>query len=283
MWHVAREYAGVAEAGGVKDVVRGLAEAHARAGADTSVVIPQYGFLPDELTRGEPIASFTLSMPDQDRANAFFEETIGIFAARLEGVRLLFVRAPRFADKRNVYVYTAEDEADNHLRKKGTGHWDFHQMNLVLQKAALETAIALEESPQVFHCHDGHTAFLPALVREDRRYAGRLSSAGTLLTIHNAGQGYHQEVWDKGFARLLTGLPDKVLEKGLINDAVDPILLAGSYAPLVTVSEQYALELSGRTRPGDERGAGPCAAGKGNPPGRNHERDRSRAVGPALS
>ncbi|MFI5368040.1 MAG: glycogen synthase [Spirochaetia bacterium] len=243
VWHVAREYAGVAEAGGVKDVVRGLAEAQARAGAHTSVVIPQYGFLPDEFKRGEPIATFTLAMPDQDRASAFFEETIRIVGARLEGVRLLFVQAARFADKRNVYVYTAEDEADNHLRKKGTGHWDFHQMNLVLQKAALETAIALGELPQVFHCHDGHTAFLPALMREDPRYAERLAGAGALLTIHNAGQGYHQEVWDKGFARLLTGLPDKVLQKGMIKNTVDPILLAGSYAPLVTVSEQYALEL----------------------------------------
>jgi len=243
VWHVAREYAGIAEAGGVKDVVRGLAEAHARSGAETSVVLPQYGFLPDELKGGEPVASFSLSMPDQDRANSFFEETVRIFAAHMEGVRLLFVQAPRFADKRNVYVYTAADEAENHLRKKGTGHWDFHQMNLVLQKAALETAIALGESPQVFHCHDGHTAFLPALVREDKRYAERFAGVGTLLTIHNAGQGYHQEVWDKGFARLLTGLPDSVLEKGVINRAVDPLLLAGSYAHLVTVSEQYALEL----------------------------------------
>ncbi len=33
VWHVSREYAGIAEAGGVKDVVRGLAEASARAGS----------------------------------------------------------------------------------------------------------------------------------------------------------------------------------------------------------------------------------------------------------
>jgi starch synthase len=34
-----------------------------------------------------------------------------------------------------------------------------------------------------------------------------------------------------------------VLEKGVLNGAVDPILLAGSYAFLVTVSEQYAREM----------------------------------------
>jgi starch synthase len=40
-----------------------------------------------------------------------------------------------------------------------------------------------------------------------------------------------------------------VLDKGLLNGTVDPLLLAGSYAPLVTVSEWYARELL------DEHGA----------------------------
>lgn len=243
VWHVAREYAGIAEAGGVKDVVRGLAEAHARAGSAPSVVLPLYGFLPCELCKGDAIASFCLSLPDHDRGNAFFEERIRIIAVHQNGVRLLFVDSPRFTGIRNVYTYTAEDERENHWRKKGTGHWDFHQLNLILQKAALETALALGEVPDVFHCHDGHTAFLPALLREDARYAHGLAGASALVTIHNAGHGYHQEVWDPAFARLLTGLPEKVLQKGLLNGTVDPLLLAGSYCPLVTVSEQYAREL----------------------------------------
>ena len=49
VWHVAREYAGIAEAGGVKDVVRGLAEALARTGESPTVVLPLYGFLSPEL------------------------------------------------------------------------------------------------------------------------------------------------------------------------------------------------------------------------------------------
>jgi starch synthase len=243
IWHVTREYAGVAEAGGVKDVVRGLAEAHARVGAALSVVLPLYGFLPQGIVEGRPIARFALSMPDQDRNNALFEEDVRVYSSRKGGVRLLFVDAPRFASKRGVYTYTAEDETENQWRKRGTGHWDFHQMNLVLQKAALETALALGETPWVFHCHDGHTAFLPALMREDARYRGFFARTGAMLTIHNAGPGYHQEVWDPGFAGLLTGLSDVVLQKGLLGGAVDPLLLAGAYAKLVTVSPQYAREV----------------------------------------
>ncbi|MGA2378856.1 MAG: glycogen/starch synthase [Spirochaetia bacterium] len=66
VWHVSREYAGIAEAGGVKDVVRGLAEAHARAGGASSVVMPLYGFVSERVAAGTLVASFTLSLPDQD-------------------------------------------------------------------------------------------------------------------------------------------------------------------------------------------------------------------------
>jgi starch synthase len=243
VWHVSREYAGLAEAGGVKDVVRGLAEAQARAGSSPSVVLPLYGFMPKDLRAGAVVARFDLSLPDHDRGNAFFTEPVVVTALPRDGVRLLLVSSPRFDGLRNVYTYTAQDEAENKWKKRGTGHWDFHQMNLILQRAALETSLAIREIPDVFHCHDGHTAFLPALMREDPRYAAPFAGTGALVTIHNAGHGYHQEVWSPDFAALLTGLPPSILSHGLLNGTVDPFLLAGRYARLVTVSEQYAREL----------------------------------------
>lgn len=243
VWHVTREYAGFAEAGGVKDVVRGLAEAHARAGGTPTVVMPLYGFMPPALFTEPVVAELTLSLPDQDRERAFFDEPVHVRETRRDGVRLLLLESPRYSALRDVYTYTAADEKENHWRKKGTGHWDFQQLNLVLQRAALEAALALGEAPDVFHCHDGHTSFLPALLREDARYRRPLGATSSVVTIHNAGKGYHQEIWDPGFAELLTGLPTKVITKGLLNGTIDPFLLAGSYARLVTVSGEYAREL----------------------------------------
>ncbi len=243
VWHVTREYAGLAEAGGVKDVVRGLAEAHARAGGAVTVVLPLYGFMPRDIARGRPLARFPLRLPDQDRGNAFFEEEVRIFSIAQDGVRLLLVDSPRFADKRGVYTYTSDDEAENRWRKRGTGHWDAHQMNLLVQRSALEAAVALGDVPDIFHCHDGHTAFLPALVREDARYAAACRESRAVVTIHNAGPGYHQEVWDRDFAGLLTGLAPAVLAKGALHGTEDPLLLAGSYGGLATVSPWYAEEL----------------------------------------
>jgi len=136
VWHVTREYAGIAEAGGVKDVVRGLAEAHARAGSEPVVVLPLYGFIRPETLPSEPVLGFSVSLPDHDRGSEFFEEPVRVRQARLRGVRLLLVDSPRFAALRDVYTYTAEDERENHWKKKGTGHWDSHQVNLLLQRAA---------------------------------------------------------------------------------------------------------------------------------------------------
>jgi starch synthase len=247
VWHVSREYAGLAEAGGVKDVVRGLAEALARRSVPTTVVLPLYGFLKRWAAGGRPAASFSVSLPDQEKGNELFEEPVQVFSAEETGVRLLLVQSPRYSALRDVYTYTAEDEADNHWRKKGTGHWDSHQLNMILQRSALETSRRLGETPSIFHCHDGHTAFLPVLMRKGAASTGGHGSSAAVVTIHNAGRGYHQEVWSPEFAALLTGLPQSVLKEGMLGGAVDPLLLAGSYALLSTVSEQYARELLSET------------------------------------
>ncbi len=243
VWHVSREYAGVAEAGGVKDVVRGLAEASVRAGLSAAVVLPAYGFLPRAFLSGRIVASFSLPICDHDRDRKLFDEPVQVRESNVGGVRLLLVESPRYAALRDVYTYTADDQQENHYKKRGTGHWDAHQLNVMLQRAAVETALALGEAPDVVHCHDGHTSFLPAILREDLRVAPWFRSTGCVVTIHNAGKGYHQEIWDPSFAALLTGLPPSVIGQGLLGSAADPLVLAGRYARLVTVSERYAEEL----------------------------------------
>jgi starch synthase len=244
VWHVAREYAGIAEAGGVKDMVRGLAEAQARSGIDVTVVLPLYGFARERLVSGShPVASFSVPLPDLETWSRREDEPVTVREAPAGQVRLLLVDSPRFAAKRDVYTWTAEDERENQHKRKGTGHWDVHHLNLLLQRGALEAAVALGEPPAVFHCHDGHAAFLPAIAREDEGIAPRLRASGMVVTLHNAGTGYHQEIWDPRVAGLLTGLDEAVIAKGLLNGTADPFLLSSLYARINTVSEDYAAEL----------------------------------------
>ena len=244
VWHVSREYGGLAEAGGLKDVVSGLSEALAAAGIPTTVVLPRYGFLDlAALGARKHPASFLLTLPSGSGVSAPAEEPVEVYRLQRGRVRVFLLDSPRTRSKRGIYTYTAADEAEDPQRRRGTGHWDAHHLNLILQRGTAELALT-ERSPDVFHCHDGHAALLPALLREHPRYRQALAGSGALVTIHNAGWGYHQEIYDLDYAEALTELPRKVLEKGMLNGAVDPLLLGGLYAPVTTVSEGYAEEIA---------------------------------------
>jgi starch synthase len=246
VWHVAREFAGVAEAGGIKDMVRGLAEAQARSGVAVTAVVPVYGFARERMVKeSKPVGSFPVRLPDLETWSRLTDEPVTVRAGSAGAVRLLLVDSPRFAEKRDVYTWTAEDERENLHRRKGSGHWDAHHLNMLLQRGALEAAVLLGEHPSVFHCHDGHASFLPAIAREDARFAARLRASRMVVTIHNAGEGYHQEIWDPKVAGPLTGLAADVIAQGVLHGKADPFLLSPSYARINTVSEEYAAELLG--------------------------------------
>jgi starch synthase len=120
-------------------------------------------------------------------------------------------------------------------------------MNILLQKAALDLMILLDEHPDVIHCHDGHAATLPAIMRENGGYRHYFRCTGAVVTIHNAGLGYHQEVEDLAFAHAVTGLPERVILRGRLEKYFDPFMVAADYAILNTVSEQYGRELQKTT------------------------------------
>ncbi|MBN1837523.1 MAG: glycogen/starch synthase [Spirochaetales bacterium] len=244
VWHVSREYGGLAEAGGLKDVVSGLAQALAEAGVPTAVVLPRYGFLDlGSLGARKHPVGFRLALPSDTQVSAPVEEPVQVYALKRGRVQIYLLDSPCTRAKRDIYTYTAADEDEDPNRRRGTGHWDAHHLNLILQRGALELALA-DRAPELFHCHDGHAALLPALLREHPRYRRGLAASRALVTIHNAGWGYHQEIYDLEYAAGLTGLPRSVLEKGLLGGAVDPLLLGALYAPVTTVSEGYAEEIS---------------------------------------
>ncbi len=239
VWMLSREYDGLAGAGGVKDMVRQAAEACARAGCRTTVVLPAYGFV-DLAGFEKTDYTFHVDMAYVGRER---RETVEVFVRRQRRVRIFLLASQRFAEKRAVYTYTAEDEKENPFRRRGTGHYDYFAMNVLLQKGALALMAGLGEQPDIIHCHDGHTALVGPLIRELEGYRHFFCRTGCVVTIHNAGLGYHQEVDDLPFAQAITGLPNRVIRDNLLDRSFDPLLAAGNYAALSTVSETYAREL----------------------------------------
>lgn len=250
IWMVSREYGDIAGAGGVKDMVRQLAEQLASwTGCSVNVVIPLYGFLdidslPCSLLMDPACPEQPLKLDiDMSEPSGQVVEQARIYHGRLNRVNLYLVDSPRFQQKLGVYTYTAAEERDTWWQKQSSGHHDYFAMNVLLQKATLDLCMALGAEVDVFHCHDGHTAILPGLIRECAGYRTYFRHTGVLTTIHNAGRGYHQEVRDLAYARTITGLPEQVILESLLEDAFDPFLVAGQYGRINTVSEQYAVEL----------------------------------------
>lgn len=256
VWMVTREYDQLAGAGGVKDVCRQLAEALVVHGnCSVRVVLPRYGFINTErlgcrllpvtqtdgrigARRYEHVFHVDMNYADEER-----REPVAVWQTELNGVTIFLVEADRYATKRDVYTYTEEDENEVVWQQKGRGHYDFFAMNTLVQKAALDLMILLGEQPDIIHCHDGHAATLPAIMREVGGYRHYFHNTGAVVTIHNAGQGYHQEIEDLRFAQAVTGLPRRVVHRGILDDSFDPFMSAADYAVMNTVSEQYALEL----------------------------------------
>jgi starch synthase len=253
IWMLSREYGDLAGAGGVKDVCKQLAESCARrSGCDVRVVMPLYGFMNPRKLGFAPLQDKLLSQPlrfevDMNYVLEERREEIRVWAGQRSGVMIYLLDSERFREKTDVYTYTGEDEEAEGWKQRGTGHHDYFAMNILLQKGALELMILLNERPDIIHCHDGHTAVVPAMINECAGLRSYFRETGCLVTVHNAGIGYHQEVADLPFAQAVTGLSSHVVESNCLAAAFDPFLAAGRYALLNTVSENYARELQEST------------------------------------
>ncbi|GAB4527790.1 MAG: glycogen synthase GlgA [Anaerolineae bacterium] len=243
VWMVSRELGGVAGVGGVKDVTRQLLVAIARHGIQASLVMPLYSGI-DRDRHGLVDTGIELAIPVDYE---FEKRTVRahIYQAAIAGATVYFVDTPCYAEKEGIYTYTpAEAARAGDPSLAGSGYYDFFEMNITLQKAALELIQHQGAGPDVIHCQDAHTALIPALMRNVPRYQAYFARIGAGITIHNAGPAYNQEVFDIGFARAITELPLHVIQAGLHNGGVYPFVIGGTYAGFVNaVSENYAREI----------------------------------------
>ncbi|MFN2353621.1 MAG: glycogen synthase [Desulfopila sp.] len=250
IWMVTREYGDLAGAGGVKDVTAQLSRAMAGwTGRRVHVVLPCYGFMAPEQAGFEMLqdpgdAARRLEFEvDMHYAAEERREHLRVWHARRGRVDVYLLDSLRFREKDDVYTYSLREERADPLKRQGTGHHDYFAMNLLLQKGTLQLIMHLNEPPDIIHCHDGHTAVLPAIIRETPWLHGFFRHTGCVVTVHNAGAGYHQDVEDLPYARAMTGLPWQTIIAGRLGGSFDPLVTAGLYATLNTVSENYAREL----------------------------------------
>jgi len=221
---------GLAGAGGLKDVVRGLACSLAARDIDVTVYIPRYGFVPP----GEPMDSLAVGVNGRETA-------VDVQRTVVCGLEVRLLDAPEFRSKADIYTYTAEDAP--RAEDVGRSHHDVDTMNILFQKGALSAMDREGRIPDVIHGHDGHCGLLPLLARRYAHRPGCFDRTGVLVTIHNAGRAYQQIIGSLAETARLTGLPETDLRFGLDNGSVNPLILAGVYGHINTVSPEYASDL----------------------------------------
>jgi len=243
IWMVSREMDGVAGVGGVKDVTRQLLAAIARHGIRATLVMPLYSVIDRQrvpLTDTGIQLSLPMNYPSSERS-----VPAHIYRTELVGATIYLVEAGCYSSKQGIYTYTSDEaEQAGQPELTGNGYHDFFEMNITLQKATLELIQALDARPDVVHCQDAHTALIPALMRAVPRYRSHFAQVGSGITIHNAGPGYNQEMFDVPLVQAVTELPEQVIQASLHRGGVYPFVLGGMHADFVNaVSENYAREI----------------------------------------
>ncbi len=238
-WIAAREYAGLAEAGGVKSVVTSLARGFQHIGWDVTVLMPLYG-----CTAISDVEDFDVI------ENASAEISVGEKIYRVvyaqgfyKNIKVVFIVHSIFTSKMGVYTYTRLEEALNPTLKSGEGHFDANILSVLFQKAVVQYGMNTHTAPEAFHCHDAHTALIPFLSQcsDDAKKLYNLTKF--VITIHNAGYFYRDQCKSITQASELIKLPAKNFSAYALNGKPEPFLLSQSHATFTTVSPWYAEEL----------------------------------------
>lgn len=241
LWLISREYAGIAEAGGVKNVACSLCEGLVRRGTKTTLFIPLYAC--SCLDEVEKYAK----LPHQGTIQvADYSYPISWACGSIHGVDIVFIISSLFSNRRGVYTYTKEDQEQDPSCVRGEGHRETLVMNVLFQRAVLEYGLLFpKQVPHMIHCQDAAAALVPVFARHCERYRAVFSNTHFVVTIHNAGPGYHHAFDNAETALKLTSLPEQCIRDGINgeNGSVEPFLLASSCACLTTVSPWYAYEI----------------------------------------
>lgn len=238
IWIVSMECAGIAEAGGVKNVTYSLCKEFCELNNKTTLFIPIF-----------KCTNFNFVENIQN----LFEEEIDICGKKekvsyLQGFsktgkfQIIFINHKCFSEKEEIYTYTENEQKLNPENKKGIGHKDSLFMDILFQKAVCKYGQKIPRSdiPEIIHCQDASTAVLPAFVKNEKC----LKKSKCVVTIHNCGPAYHHEFSSIGEAAWYTNLSTELLENSMNKSRCEPFLIAAnSGAELTTVSEDYAKEI----------------------------------------
>jgi starch synthase len=214
-----------AKTGGLADVAGALVRNLSALGHDVRAFMPLYRVVRLRYPDLQPVlGAQRVALPIGDTEYWFSLLTVNFPGS---GAPIYFVDCPTLFDRADLYT-TDPDE---------------HRRFLLFTRAVLEGCRRLRFVPDIFHCNDWHTAFLPLYLRTLHASDSPLARAKSLLTIHNiAFQGIMPSAAaaDLGLGSAWALLDQGDIARGVIN----PLRTGIKHAHAVsTVSPTYAREI----------------------------------------
>ncbi len=221
------EFAPLAKTGGLADVSAALSAYLHGAGHDVRVLMPFYKTLKRDGLTIKPVRNLrnlTVTIGPWD-----VEYSIDRAVLPISRMPIYLLRCPALFDRDELYG-SAPDE---HLRF------------ILLSRAAIEMCQHMQFAPDIFHCHDWHTALIPLFLRTIYAWDKLFANTRSVMTIHNIGyQGWFKSdiVPDLNLGSGAELLHQEDLSNGTVNFLKSGLMYAHM---LTTVSPTYAQEIQG--------------------------------------
>jgi starch synthase len=198
----------------------------AQQGHEVRAYMPLYASVRRAYPAMQPVLGLqNLGVTIDTRAYSF-----SVRSANLPGTAIAtyFIDCPEFFDRREIYTRDPDE----------------HRRFVLFTRAVLEGCLRQSFAPDIFHCHDWHTGFLPLFLKSIYTPVPLFSASRSVLTIHNIGyQGVmpREFVGDLGLSAPETLLDAADLRAGVINPLKTGIKFADA---VTTVSPTYAREIT---------------------------------------
>ena len=216
--HISAECYPVAKVGGLGDVVGALPKYQTLLGHSAKVIMPFYH---GKYSRENQFSTIYTGYARLGHTNFGFS-VLQLLNNTL-GFDLFMIDIPGLFDRENIYSY--DDDTERFI---------------TFQIAALNWLNQHEVTPDIVHCHDQQTGFIPFMMSKVREYS-RFEQVPTIFTIHN---GQYQGQF--GFDKLYFLPPFHSYFNGLVewNHVINPLASAIKCAwRITTVSPSYLNEI----------------------------------------
>ncbi len=223
--HIAAEFAPIAKAGGLGEVVTGLCRQLSLQHEDVEIILPKYSFIPHHLLTNLSKEKFEFPCLEASRFH-----TNTMWSAKVENCQLHLLETGHpsgYFQRPHIYGYPDD------LAKF-----------IYFSKAALEYLKLRGEKIDILHLHEWHTALCAPLVKEEMAQDLRVRSV--IFTIHNLeyqGKCIPKDLDSIGISGKKYLLPER-LQDNVHADTLNLLKGALVYADAITtVSPTYAQEI----------------------------------------